>query len=453
MRHWRSITLMLIVSVLLAACGSPAATDLTGPAVFSNAATVAALGENSDLDDGPATCQVVGVFNAFDLYQPVNEFDWVFGAQDAIVTIIEYSDFQCPYCVKLEANLLELQAAYPDDVKLVFRHYPLKSHDKSILSAQATEAAGAQDPDYFFTMKNLLFENQAEWTDMSARRFKTWLESQAASMGLDVERFMQDLEDPQVTAWLEAAQEQEIPALEGTPFVIINGGAYKGYWDLDSLKLIVETYRQMAEEIGPERLAAYPAIPLTDPAALQEALAHYLEMEETLAAQAYDACPPQVTDPEKQYTATIVTGKGEIVIRLYPEKAPFAVNNFVFLANKGWYDNVIFHRVLPGFIAQAGDPSGYGWGGPGYVFTDEISLLSFDQPGVVAMANSGPNTNGSQFFITDKALPQLDGAYAIFGQVVEGMDVVRDLTARDPGLEGELPVGDVIETILIEETS
>ena len=449
MRQWRSITLIVMFSLLLAACRPPATTD--GLDLIPNAATVAALGDLEKMDDGPATCQTVGVFNSFSLYDSVSEKDWRMGPADAVVTIIEYSDFQCPYCVKLEKNLQDLQAAYPDDVQLVFRHYPLKSHDKSILSAQATEAAGLQKMEYFSKMKDLLFEKQTEWTNLSDRSFVSWLETEAAAMGLDVKRFMQDLEDPQITARLIAAQEKEIPALEGTPFIIINGGAYKGFWDVDSLKLIVETYKEMAAEIGPERLAGYPSIPMTDPATLREALDQYRRIEEILMSQTFAECPPEVIDPEKQYRATIVTDKGNIVMQLYPEAAPFAVNNFVFLANQGWYDQVIFHRVLPGFIAQAGDPSGLGWGGPGYAFSDEISLLDFDQPGMVAMANSGPNTNGSQFFITDKELPKLYGSYTIFGQVIEGMDVVRALTPRDPGVEGELPAGDVITTIRIEE--
>ena len=450
MRHWRSISLVLMFSLLLAACKPPAATDELD--LMPNAATIVALGDQTEINEGPISCEMVGVFNAFSLYQPVSEYDWRMGPSDAVVTIIEYSDFQCPYCVKLEKNLQDLQAAYPDDVQLVFRHYPLKSHDKSILSAQAAEAAGLQDLESFSKMKDLLFEKQAEWTNMSNRSFKNWLETEVAAMGLDVDRFMQDLEDPEITAWLESLQEQEIPALEGTPFIVINGGAYKGYWDVDSLKLIVEIYKSVAAEIGPERLANYPSVPLTDPAALRDALDQYRSFEEILMAQTFDECPPVVIDTEKQYKATIVTAKGNIVLELYPEVAPFTVNNFVFLANQGWYDNISFHRVLPGFIAQAGDPSGLGWGGPGYVFSDEISPMNFDRPGVLAMANSGPSTNGSQFFITDKELPQLNGAYVIFGQVIEGMDVVQDLTPRDPGIGGELPAGDIIETILIAET-
>ncbi len=131
MRQWRSITLVIMFSVLLAACRPPAASD--GLDLMPNPATVAALGNLDEMNEGPATCQVVGVFNAFALYDPVSENDWRMGPADAVVTIIEYSDFQCPYCVKLEKNLQDLQAAYPDDVQLVFRHYPLKSHDKSIL--------------------------------------------------------------------------------------------------------------------------------------------------------------------------------------------------------------------------------------------------------------------------------------------------------------------------------
>ena len=103
---------------------------------------------------------------------------------------------------------------------------------------------------------------------------------------------------------------------------------------------------------------------------------------------------------KKQYIATIHTEKGDIVIQLFPDKAPLAVNSFVFLARQGWFDGVTFHRVIPGFAAQAGDPSGTGKGNPGYFFNNEISDLKFDKPGMVGMANSGPDTNGSQFFIT-----------------------------------------------------
>jgi cyclophilin family peptidyl-prolyl cis-trans isomerase len=140
------------------------------------------------------------------------------------------------------------------------------------------------------------------------------------------------------------------------------------------------------------------------------------------------------------------------VIQLYAAQAPLAVNSFVFLARQHWFDGVTFHRVIPGFVAQAGDPSGTGRGGPGYVFDNEIRPdLLFDKPGVVGMANSGPDTNGSQFFITYSPQPQLDGGYTVFGQVTAGMDILGSLTPRDPQSGGDLPAGDKILGITIEE--
>ena len=151
-------------------------------------------------------------------------------------------------------------------------------------------------------------------------------------------------------------------------------------------------------------------------------------------AKQYDAAPPMVIDPAKRYSATIATERGDIVVELYADKVPVTVNNFVFLAREGYYDGVTFHRVIPDFMAQTGDPTGTGRGGPGYKFADEFEpSLRHDGPGVLSMANAGPGTNGSQFFITHKATPHLDGKHAVFGRVVEGMDVVYSIPERDPG--------------------
>ncbi len=151
-------------------------------------------------------------------------------------------------------------------------------------------------------------------------------------------------------------------------------------------------------------------------------------------AKQYDAAPPMVIDPAKRYSATIATERGDIVVELYADKVPATVNNFVFLARDGYYDGVTFHRVIANFMAQTGDPTGTGRGGPGYKFSDEFEpSLRHDGPGVLSMANAGPNTNGSQFFITHKATPHLDGKHAVFGRVVEGMDVVYSIPERDPG--------------------
>ena len=168
-----------------------------------------------------------------------------------------------------------------------------------------------------------------------------------------------------------------------------------------------------------------------------------------VAAQ-YSA-PPLKIDKTKQYFATVKMAKGgEFMIQLYPDKAPITVNSFVFLACKGFFDSVTFHRVLEGFMAQGGDPTGTGGGNPGYQFQNEDSNLTFDKAGVVAMANSGRDTNGSQFFITFDAAPHLNGGYTIFGQVVSGMDVVNAITRRDPSQNPSFP-GDAMESVTITE--
>ncbi len=165
----------------------------------------------------------------------------------------------------------------------------------------------------------------------------------------------------------------------------------------------------------------------------------------------YSAPPPMTIDPSKNYVAIIQTEKGDIRLQLFADKAPRTVNNFVFLARQGFYDDTTFHRVLPDFMAQGGDPSGTGAGGPGYQFADEFDpTLRHDGPGVISMANAGPGTNGSQFFITYKATPWLDDHHTVFGKVVDGMDVLRSLTPRDPQQNPGF-AGDTIKTILIEE--
>jgi cyclophilin family peptidyl-prolyl cis-trans isomerase len=169
------------------------------------------------------------------------------------------------------------------------------------------------------------------------------------------------------------------------------------------------------------------------------------------AADQYATEPPMGIDVTKQYFATVKLAKGgEFKIQLFPDKAPRTVNSFVFLACKGYFDGLTFHRVLEGFMAQGGDPTGTGTGGPGYEFINEDSDLTFDKAGVVAMANHGRDTNGSQFFITFGPTSQLNGDYTIFGQVVEGMDVVNGITRRDPQTNPTFE-GDAMESVTITE--
>ena len=166
----------------------------------------------------------------------------------------------------------------------------------------------------------------------------------------------------------------------------------------------------------------------------------------------FDAPPPMTIDPGKSYTATMkLESGGEVVIELFDTDAPKTVNNFVFLARQGYFDGITFHRVIPGFMAQTGDPTGTGRGGPGYTIEDEFSPnLRHDVPGILSMANKGtPKSGGSQFFITFVPTPHLDGKHSVFGKVVAGMDVVNKITVRDPNTATS--PGDKIETIEIEE--
>ncbi|MGB2895153.1 MAG: peptidylprolyl isomerase [Anaerolineales bacterium] len=164
----------------------------------------------------------------------------------------------------------------------------------------------------------------------------------------------------------------------------------------------------------------------------------------------YTSPPPMDIDPQKAYAATIQTSDGDIILQLFADKTPKTVNNFVFLAREGFYDGVIFHRVIENFMVQGGDPTGTGRGGPGYSFEDEFhSELRHAGPGVLSMANAGPNTNGSQFFITHLATPWLDGKHSVFGRVTGGLDVLMAIPVRDPS-QSQAPAV-TIKTILIEE--
>jgi cyclophilin family peptidyl-prolyl cis-trans isomerase len=159
--------------------------------------------------------------------------------------------------------------------------------------------------------------------------------------------------------------------------------------------------------------------------------------------------PPMKIDSSKQYFATVKMAKGgEFVIQLYPDKAPITVNSFLFLACKGYFNGVTFHRVLEGFMAQGGDPTGTGGGGPGYEFVNEANDLAFDKAGIVAMANAGRDTNGSQFFIMFGPYGLSESDYTIFGQVVSGMDVVNGITRRDPE-QNPTFTGDAMESVTV----
>ncbi len=311
--------------------------------------------------------------------------------------------------------LAQIQSEYPQDVRIVYRHFPLISiHDKAALSAQAAEAAGKQNK--FWEMHDLLFERQSEWIGLSVEQFQEWLSQQAEGLGLEKDRFIADLNSKAIGDFVKGTWDRGVEiGLPGTPFLLIDGQIWP-----QSLPLSGENIKAIVE--------------------LQK-----------LEKRQFTTCPPMTINPSKTYIATLKTEKGDIVVELYPDKAPIAVNNFVFLARNGWYDGVTFHRVLQGYIAQAGDPSGTGYGGPGYAFVNEISDLKFDKAGLLAMANAGPDSNGSQFFITFAPAEKLNGGYTIFGRVIAGLENAAKLTPRDPAQSPGQPPGDKILSVTIEE--
>jgi len=164
----------------------------------------------------------------------------------------------------------------------------------------------------------------------------------------------------------------------------------------------------------------------------------------------YSAPPPMTIDPKKRYTAVFHTGSGDFEVELFAAQAPKTVNNFVFLARDGFYNGTTFHRVIRGFMAQGGDPTGSGRGGPGYRFADEFHpALRHDSAGVLSMANAGPNTNGSQFFITFGPTPHLDNRHTVFGKVIKNLDTVLKIPERDPDRSSQ--PGLMIQTVEIHE--
>jgi len=408
------IAIVILSAFMLTACGSTTTKPATDPATLPSKVVNNPVTPNPGVSCIMLSTEPTPGPDVPSLFAPVSSADWTRGSAHATVTFTVYSDFQCPNCKGLEPILKQLVVDHPEDLRVVYRHFPLITvHDKAALATQAAEAAGLQGK--FWDMHDLLFEKQSEWEQLSPDDFIKWVSTQAEDLGLDSNQFKTDLNSEALVAKAQKAWDdgRQIP-IPGTPFMLINGQAYTGPRDYDSLDRII-------------RLIA-------------------------LGKRQFTTCPAMSIDLTKQYIARLHTDKGDIAINLLADKAPITVNNFVFLARSGWYKNITFHRVIPGFVAQTGDPSGTGSGNPGYFIPDEINpLLKFDKPGVVGMANSGPNTNGSQFFITYAPASKLDGMYTIFGYVISGMDVLTNLTPRDPQLGTVLPSGDKLLSIEIEE--
>jgi cyclophilin family peptidyl-prolyl cis-trans isomerase len=272
----------------------------------------------------------------------------------------------------------------------------------------------------FFEYHLLLMERQSELGSLQGDDLRAKCVEYAAELGLDLDQFEAALDSPETAALAsEAYQHATSIGLQGTPTFFLNG-----------------------QQLNPQALMAP-----------DEQWASFIEGQKLVRDLPSYERPEMTIDPQKDYRAVVETEKGTFTIQLYADVAPVTVNSFIFLVNQGWYDGVTFHRVLDGFVAQTGDPTGTGAGGPGYTFENEIDPdLTFDSAGLVAMANAGPDTNGSQWFITYAPVEQLNGNYTIFGKVIDGMDVVNSLTRRDPQTNPDFD-GDRIVSITIEEGS
>ncbi|MDH5507564.1 MAG: peptidylprolyl isomerase [Anaerolineae bacterium] len=422
-----NLALVLMMALSLAACQDKSQTDDESgldPIVNQPAATEGIREAKCTVQTLDSTAPTE-VSEEEPLFPEVGEGDWSNGPETASVTFTVYSDFQSPFAAHFVPILNQFLEEFPDDVRIVYRHYPLLGepdnpfHDKASLAVQAVEAAGLQGK--FWEMNDLLYEKHAEWSELSAEEFEPWLKEEAKGLELDGGKFAADLVSDELVkiaadAWAFGSNPAGLEGsmrIPGAPYLLINGEPYVGPMDYNNLATVV-------------RLTI-------------------------MESRQFSECPPMTIDPLKEYTLTIVTEKGDIVIALFPDIAPMAVNSFVFLVEHDWFDNVTFHRVIEGFMAQGGDPSGTGYGGPGYAFEIEPSpLLQFDRAGLLAMANAGPTSNGSQFFITYGPAPHLDGQFTIFGEVIEGMDVVERLTLRDPQGDPNAPAGDLILDMTVE---
>ena len=339
----------------------------------------------------------------------ITEDDYVVGPDDAILTFIEYSEPQCPYCAQLEPILTAFQAMYPDDVRLVFRFrpFPESFHDKSYIASQAMVAAGMQGK--FTELKNFLFERQYQdtsdaeqlamsegefWSGLEPENFDAWLVERVPDLGIDADQLLEDMYSDEVVAKVLAfGDDASAIGITGTPTLLVNG--YQ--WPESSRGIEIFTI--------------------------------YLRLLKNQVNE-LDKCVPTVIDETKSYSATISTTQGNIEVALYPDKAPMAVNSFVYLAQQGWYDDLSI--LSSADFILSGDPSDTGYGGAGYAFMDESNDLTFDEPGMLATYSIWPGYgyNGSMFFINKIALSGQESR-TIFGQVTDGLDVLDSISLRE----------------------
>ena len=355
----------------------------------------------------------------------VTENDWSIGPEDAVLTLVEYADFQCPYCSQAGIKAIEFQAAHPDEVRYVYRHFPLTFHEKAPMSAYAADAAGKQG--FFFEMEAFLYKNQNEWSYLNTlEEFDAWLREniKTAIPELDYEQWEADFESEEIRENVDGAFDAVAATglISGTPTFFAN-------------------FFQVS----------------MDPALLEQYIKLF-DMQKNYRT----ACPVMAVEEGKEYRAVLHTTAGDVVVSLFSEEAPNLVSSFMELAADGYYDGVVFHNVIPGFAAQTGDPSATGVGMAGYYLADEnLNSGAFNEAGAVVMANSGENKNSSQFFITmdladyyksnyaqngdlseeeisakiDARIDAMNQKYSVFGRVTEESLEILPLIDQDTVIE------------------
>lgn len=339
--------------------------------------------------------------------------DWQRGEKQAQVTFLVYGDYLSVQTQLLNQALLALVTRHPLDVRYIFRSLSdTRPENSGYLAAMAAEAAGKQNA--FWEMHTALLSRQTEWAFLNPTQFTEWLLLTANEIGLDADQLLLDLEDEELITRHQQQVHQAVTAgIVFSPVVFMNNTHLSISPNLDELEAMFQF--------------------------------------ELLKARQFDTYPLQIIDLDSSYRARIQLSSGELLVYLYSDTAPLAVNNFVFLAEQGWYDQNPIYYVQPDRWIETGDPTGTGLAGPGYSYITELSpLRNFNGIGIIGLVASGPDANGSRFFITLQPEPQFNESHTVLGKVIAGMEYLQGLSARTP-IQHLLEEPEVwIETILIE---
>jgi cyclophilin family peptidyl-prolyl cis-trans isomerase/protein-disulfide isomerase len=411
------LPVLLIVTILLSACNSaskpalatsvPTSAPVVTPTTSGQAATATTL--TSDANPCvPFDLLSQSLKTPYPGLPEVTDADYIVGPKNAPVTFMVYSEPQCPYCAQFDPLIESFTALFPNDVRFVFRlrPFPESFHDKSILASQALVAAGLQGKFNEFRIWLFLHQNKNPnnpavaslpdtefWAGLKPADLSGWLAKRVPDLGINADQLLKDMtSDAVVKKVQDAKASADAIGINGTPTLFIDG------------------YPWPENQRNNDIFSIYTKLLLN-------------------RSKEYKTCPAMTIDKSKSYSATITTTKGDIVVDLLTDKAPYAVNSFVFLANAGWYNNLPI--VSTDQFILSGDPTDTGYGGPGYAYKDEVdSTLNFVEPGMMAVFGVGAGLNGSTFFINKIALTGQEGR-TIFGKVSSGLDVLTKMSLRD----------------------